>query len=169
MVGTLPSYTIADMSDGGLVRHTCGVATNDGHAICWGGDYCNGVSDVPTSGAYSFVTVGTFGSCAVTRDNAIALCWGCKNCGGDDKGQCTVSHHFVKHVIACACSSKTMSHMLGVMHTSIAFRLFPTTPTLLSTLSAHCVFHASGTVSEIFDGMDIHWDWSLPHLRGTFG
>ena len=81
---------MADMGDGGNVEHTCGVAASDGHMECWGHNYCNKVSDAPTTGAYSFTSVGGLSSCAIVHTTATASCWGCANCGTEDKGQCDV-------------------------------------------------------------------------------
>ena len=93
-MGTPPDVAMADMSDGGAsVRHTCGVAASDGHMECWGDDDCNRVSDAPTTGAYSFTSVGVVSSCAIAHTTATASCWGCNGdgCGSDvDKGQCDV-------------------------------------------------------------------------------
>ena len=89
-VGTPPDVAMADMSDGGYVRHTCGLAASDGHVECWGEDNCNRVSDAPTTGAYSFTSVGRFSSCAIVHTTATALCWGCVSCNDNDKGQCNV-------------------------------------------------------------------------------
>ena len=89
-VGTPPDVAMADMSDGGGVAHTCGVAASDGHMECWGVDNCNRVSGAPTTGAYSFTSVGGIGSCAIVHTTATASCWGCVSCGGNDKGQCDV-------------------------------------------------------------------------------
>ena len=88
-MGTPPDVEMADLSDGGYVGHTCGVAASDGHIECWGHNDCNRVSDAPTTGAYSFTSVGTFSSCAIAHTTAIALCWGC-GCSSSDNGQCDV-------------------------------------------------------------------------------
>ena len=90
-VGTPPDVAMADMSDGGgYVYHTCGVAASDGHMECWGDDDCNSVSDAPTTGAYSFTSVGRSSSCAIVHTTATASCWGCVNCDSGDAGQCDV-------------------------------------------------------------------------------
>ena len=94
-VGTPPDVAMADMSDGGYVGHTCGVAASDGHMECWGQDHCNRVSDAPTTGAYSFTSVGGYSSCVIVHTTATASCWGCTNgCmvfgGNRDRGQCDV-------------------------------------------------------------------------------
>ena len=89
-MGTPPDVEMADMSDGGDVLHTCGVAASDGHMECWGYDDCNSVSDAPTTGAYSFTSVGEYSSCAIAHTTATASCWGCTNGCSDDKGQCDV-------------------------------------------------------------------------------
>ena len=95
-MGTPPDVAMADMSDGGHLAHTCGVAASDGHMECWGGNYCNRVSDAPTTGAYSFTSVGDVSSCAIAHTTATASCWGCTNgCShgrgqSHDKGQCDV-------------------------------------------------------------------------------
>ena len=86
-MGTPPDVAMADMSDGGDVFHTCGVAASDGHMECWGNDFCNRVSDAPTTGAYSFTSVGRYSSCAIVHTTATASCWGC---GCYDEGQCDV-------------------------------------------------------------------------------
>ena len=88
-VGTPPDVAMADMSDGGRVYHTCGVAASDGHMECWGADSCNRVSDAPTTGAYSFTSVGAVSSCAIVHTTATASCWGCA-CSSNDEGQCDV-------------------------------------------------------------------------------
>ena len=88
-MATTPDVAMADMSDGGV--HTCGVAASDGHMECWGTGPCNTVlSDAPTTGAYSFTSVGDSSSCAIAHTTATASCWGCVSCGSDDKGQCDV-------------------------------------------------------------------------------
>ena len=91
-VGTPPNVAMTDMSDGGTPGHTCGVAASDGHMECWGYDDCNSVSDAPTTGAYSFTSVGYFSSCAIAHTTAAASCWGCVSCShsSNDKGQCDV-------------------------------------------------------------------------------
>ena len=89
-VGTPPDVAMADMSDGGDVRHTCGVAASDGHMECWGEDRCNRVSDTPTTGAYSFTSVGWASSCAIAHTTATASCWGCANGCTLNHGQCDV-------------------------------------------------------------------------------
>ena len=76
-VGTPPNVAMADMSDGGNVGHTCGVAASDGHMECWGEDGCKQVSDAPTTEAYSYTSVGYVSSCAIVHTTATASCWGC--------------------------------------------------------------------------------------------
>ena len=89
-VGTPPDVAMADMSGGGWVFHTCGVAASDGHMECWGSGKCNSVSDAPTTGAYSFTSVGESYSCAIAHTTATASCWGCANGCPNDRGQCNV-------------------------------------------------------------------------------
>ena len=109
-----PDVPMADMSDGGYVDHTCGVAASDGHMECWGLNECNR-SDAPTTGAYSFTSVGRYGSCAIVHTTVIASCWGC-DCSSNDKGQCDVRCPVLHTLTSKTLFIYVMRHYLRQLH-----------------------------------------------------